>query len=332
MLQATGRRAAARGRTQSGARHQPAATSALTRPRTPIRSPRCTRAALATASTPSRASARLDSYAASAVMVNATGEPVALLDAQLPAAEFDRSAASYRNGVICWSALAVARAAGIAGILYGLWLAAPVVRAGRDGAAHRPRRFQPGGAHRRAARTRRAGAGDGRHAPQPDRADRHAAPPGGRGAAPCWPASSRAYSSPTSERRIVYANPQFLRSAPGAGAAIHRPLLRRRAAPAPPPARAALRARLPDHRGTRSTARRAAPSSCGSADGTVRSTIVVSSAPADGRQVQLLRDETELEAVRRARDSVLGNISHEFRTPLAAQLASIEMLRDGLGP
>ena len=43
-----------------------------------------------------------------------------------------------------------------------------------------------------------------------------------------------------------------------------------------------------------------------------------------------MRDETELEAVRRARDSVLANISHEFRTPLAAQLASIELLRDGL--
>jgi signal transduction histidine kinase len=66
------------------------------------------------------------------------------------------------------------------------------------------------------------------------------------------------------------------------------------------------------------------------ADGSVRSTIVVSAAPAEGRQVQLLRDETDLEAVRRARDSVLGNISHEFRTPLAAQLASIEMLRDGI--
>jgi K+-sensing histidine kinase KdpD len=44
----------------------------------------------------------------------------------------------------------------------------------------------------------------------------------------------------------------------------------------------------------------------------------------------VIRDETELEAVRRARDSVLANISHEFRTPLAAQLASIELLRDGL--
>ena len=35
--------------------------------------------------------------------------------------------------------------------------------------------------------------------------------------------------------------------------------------------------------------------------------------------------------MRRARDTVLANISHEFRTPLAAQLASIELLREGLG-
>jgi signal transduction histidine kinase len=43
-----------------------------------------------------------------------------------------------------------------------------------------------------------------------------------------------------------------------------------------------------------------------------------------------MRDETELEGVRRARDTVLANIGHEFRTPLAAQLASIELLRDGI--
>jgi signal transduction histidine kinase len=50
----------------------------------------------------------------------------------------------------------------------------------------------------------------------------------------------------------------------------------------------------------------------------------------NGLQVQVLRDETELEGVRRARDTVLANVSHEFRTPLAAQLASIELLREGL--
>jgi signal transduction histidine kinase len=61
-----------------------------------------------------------------------------------------------------------------------------------------------------------------------------------------------------------------------------------------------------------------------------RTTIITSSEMVDGLQVQVIRDETELEAVRRARDSVLANISHEFRTPLAAQLASIELLREGM--
>ncbi|MGC3981099.1 MAG: ATP-binding protein [Steroidobacteraceae bacterium] len=65
-------------------------------------------------------------------------------------------------------------------------------------------------------------------------------------------------------------------------------------------------------------------------DGRVFSAVITSAAPVDGLQVQVLRDETELEAIRRARDSVLANISHEFRTPLAAQLASIELLLDGL--
>ena len=74
---------------------------------------------------------------------------------------------------------------------------------------------------------------------------------------------------------------------------------------------------------------------------TVKTVVVTSSAPAvesDGNrsptlaetQFQVIRDETELEAARRARDAVLANISHEFRTPLAAQLASIELLRDRL--
>ena len=44
----------------------------------------------------------------------------------------------------------------------------------------------------------------------------------------------------------------------------------------------------------------------------------------------MLRDETEIEAARRARDAILANISHEFRTPLSAQLASIELLLDQL--
>lgn len=65
-------------------------------------------------------------------------------------------------------------------------------------------------------------------------------------------------------------------------------------------------------------------------NGSPRTTIITSAAPVDELQVQVIRDETELEGVRRARDSVLANISHEFRTPLAAQLASIELLREGM--
>jgi signal transduction histidine kinase len=62
-----------------------------------------------------------------------------------------------------------------------------------------------------------------------------------------------------------------------------------------------------------------------------RRTVVITSAPfTDDQQVQVLRDETERETVRRLRDNVLANISHEFRTPLSAQLASIELLLDQL--
>jgi signal transduction histidine kinase len=65
-------------------------------------------------------------------------------------------------------------------------------------------------------------------------------------------------------------------------------------------------------------------------EGNVRTTVITSAGMVDDIQVQVLRDETELESARRARDSVLANISHEFRTPLASQLASIELLREGL--
>jgi signal transduction histidine kinase len=61
-----------------------------------------------------------------------------------------------------------------------------------------------------------------------------------------------------------------------------------------------------------------------------RTTVITSAPQVEGLQVQVIRDETELEGVRRARDSVLANISHEFRTPLAAQLASIELLLAGM--
>ena len=66
------------------------------------------------------------------------------------------------------------------------------------------------------------------------------------------------------------------------------------------------------------------------ADGARRTVIITSAGMVDGLQVQVMRDETDLEAARRARDTILANISHEFRTPLAAQLASIELLQQNL--
>jgi signal transduction histidine kinase len=71
-----------------------------------------------------------------------------------------------------------------------------------------------------------------------------------------------------------------------------------------------------------------------------RRSVVITSAPAvhdagagghgNSLQFQVIRDETETEATHRLRDAVLANISHEFRTPLTAQLASLELLRDRL--
>lgn len=48
------------------------------------------------------------------------------------------------------------------------------------------------------------------------------------------------------------------------------------------------------------------------------------------RQVLVVREETALEAARFMRDRILANLSHEFQTPLSAQMASTELLRDHL--
>ncbi|MEP7359702.1 MAG: HAMP domain-containing protein, partial [Anaerolineales bacterium] len=71
--------------------------------------------------------------------------------------------------------------------------------------------------------------------------------------------------------------------------------------------------------------------------GEQRTVVITSAAPGSDnsplhspRQMQVLRDETEVETTRRLRDAVLANVSHEFKTPLSAQLASIELLLDQL--
>lgn len=59
--------------------------------------------------------------------------------------------------------------------------------------------------------------------------------------------------------------------------------------------------------------------------------LVVRRLPAgQHRHVLIVREENALEAARAMRDRILGNLSHEFQTPLSAQIASIELLRDHL--
>ncbi|WP_058833548.1 sensor histidine kinase [Luteimonas abyssi] len=64
--------------------------------------------------------------------------------------------------------------------------------------------------------------------------------------------------------------------------------------------------------------------------GGARDLVVRAAAPIGERQVAILREETPEEAARAMRDAILANLSHEFQTPLSAQIAAIELLRDHL--
>lgn len=59
-------------------------------------------------------------------------------------------------------------------------------------------------------------------------------------------------------------------------------------------------------------------------------TVSVTCAPQQGASghILVLRDVSDDAALRRLKDAFLANITHELRTPLAAQIASLEILRD----
>ncbi|HUN24865.1 MAG TPA: ATP-binding protein [Steroidobacteraceae bacterium] len=270
----------------------------------------------------------LDLYAASFPLFASTGEAIALLEVRLPAAEIDTAARRLVQHLIA-TALVLALLAVVAGIVLGRYVTGPVraltdaaVRLGHgdfstsipsSGAAEvgalartmedmRRNLVELTGALRRReaeAQAVLAGIVEGVYA-----VDRN--------------------------RIIRYLNPQAARLlGVETASAVGRfcgDVLKPRAAAGVRPCEAQcpiLRAR------TDGTARAIEHLEAGTRG--VRTTIITSSSLIEGLQVQVIRDETELEAVRRARDSVLANISHEFRTPLAAQLASIELLREGLG-
>ncbi len=272
--------------------------------------------------------ARGNQYAASMVLAAQTGEVVGLLDASVNGAEFAAAVRSF-DRVLLIAALIVAIAAGVLGMLYGRWLARPVValrdiaeRIGRGDFSAAVPAVAPleVGALGRSMDEMRRRLVDLTDALRRREAEAQAVLSG----------VVEGVFAVDPDRHIRYANAQaakLLRLAPTEIVGrfcgdVLRPQL--------------VQGERPCERSCPILAARSAPQSSAReilclSEGETRSAIVLSAPPVQGIQVQILRDETDLEAARRARDGVLGNISHEFRTPLAAQLASIEMLREGLG-
>lgn len=65
-------------------------------------------------------------------------------------------------------------------------------------------------------------------------------------------------------------------------------------------------------------------------DGHSHNMVMHSAFATHARQVAIVRQETAAEASRSMRDAILANLAHEFQTPLAAQVAAVELLREHL--
>jgi signal transduction histidine kinase/HAMP domain-containing protein len=268
-----------------------------------------------------------DEFSASVTVTTVTGEVVALLDARVSGAEFS-SASSGFNRLLALIAVVVALVAGVGGLLYGRWLARPVIvlrdvaqRIGRGDLSAAVPAFAPleVGSLARSMDEMRRNLVTLTESLRRREAEAQALLGG----------IVEGVFAVDSERQIRYVNPQILKMLGKPASEIIGRFCGDVLLPAHVNGKRPCESNCPIL-AARSAGQASARESLCVADGSTRSTIIVSAAPVAGTQVQVLRDETELEAVRRARDSVLANISHEFRTPLAAQLASIELLRDGL--
>ncbi len=274
-----------------------------------------------------------ESYGAAIVVSTPSGEVAGLLDAELDGAIFAASVRSFQRALLL-AALVVAAIAGIAGLLYGRWLARPVemlrdaaLRFGRGDLSVAVPAGAPTevGALAHTMETMRRNLTGLTDALRRSEAEARAVLGG----------ITEGVYAVDRERRVRYANPQVMRLLQLDESAVIGHFCGDVLHPQPDSSgRRPCEFDCPILRARSAAEGRASEILC-LADGSKRSTVIVSAAPIEGQQVQVIRDETDLETARRARDSVLGNISHEFRTPLAAQLASIEMLRDGfatLGP
>jgi signal transduction histidine kinase len=265
-------------------------------------------------------------YAASLVLAAQTGEVVGLLDAELSGAETIAELRSF-NWVLASTAIIVAIIAGIGGLFYGRWLARPVValrdlaeRIGRGDFSAAMPAVAPleVGALAQAMNAMRENLISLTEALRRREAEAQTVLNG----------VVEGVFAVDSERHIRYANGQVARLLGRPQSEIIGRFCGDVLQPQPVDGERPCERRCPIVLAR--TEAQSARETLSVRDGSKRSTIIQSAPPIHGVQVQILRDETDLEAARRARDGVLGNISHEFRTPLAAQLASIELLRDGL--
>jgi signal transduction histidine kinase len=291
-------------------------------PLTPVHSQALTTGGIATLRLPSQ-----NAYAASVVLSASTGEVIGLLDARVSGAEFASSVTNF-NRVLTLSAAIVAALAGLIGVYYGRWLARPVValrdaalRIGRGDftAAIPPVAPMEVGALARSMDEMRRNLVALTETLRRREAEAQAVLSG----------VVEGVYAVDGDRRIRYANAQVANLLGRPERDIIGQFCGDVLQPQPVNGERPCERSCPillARAGAKATAREALCLS----DGSTRSSIIVSAPAVRGFQVQILRDETDLEAARRARDSVLGNISHEFRTPLAAQLAAIELLRDGI--
>jgi signal transduction histidine kinase len=265
-------------------------------------------------------------YAATLVIAAQTGEVVGLLDGRLSGAATLAASHSF-DWILAATAITVAAIAGLIGVLYGRWLAQPVV-ALRDAAERIGRgdfsASMPAGAPLEVgALARSMDAMRGNLIALTETLRRREAE-----AQAVLSGVVEGVYAVDQERRIRYANGQAAKLL----GLSQEEIIGKFCGDVLQPQWVAGE-RPCEHRCPIVAARLAQQSAARETlclrDGSTRSAIIQSAPPIQGVQVQILRDETDLEAARRARDSVLGNISHEFRTPLAAQLASIELLRDG---
>jgi signal transduction histidine kinase/heme exporter protein D len=265
-------------------------------------------------------------FVASTIVATAGGEVIGLLDARVSPDEYAATVKRF-NRLLAIAAVLIAGIAGLAGMLYGRWLARPVV-ALRDAAM----RMGQGdfsismpavaptevGALARTMDDMRRGLFELTDTLRQREAEARAVLGG----------VVEGVFSVDASRTIRYANPQIARLVGRTPEDIVGRFCGDVLNPRSPDGTRPCETACPIV-AARGGLRGSAAEQLALADGTTRSTLVVSAPPVMGLQVQVVRDETDLEAARRARDGVLGNISHEFRTPLAAQLASIELLREG---